>query len=124
MDEIEQRQPRRLVLLRDRHDEPEVGLHERALGGLTLAGGATQLALACCCELAPTGIELDARLVARLDGLGKSNLVVLGQEGVLTDVGEVEANEVFLVPLNALLGQCEPFVPCVGGGRRPASEPT
>ena len=42
---------------------------------------------------------------AALDGLGQPDLVVLGEQRVLPDVGEVEADEIFLVALDALLGQ-------------------
>src|ERR687897_2550349 len=45
LDEVEQRQPRRLVLLGDGDDESEVRLHELALRLLTMAGGAAQIAL-------------------------------------------------------------------------------
>ena len=37
LDQVEQRQARSLVLLGDRHNEPQIGLHERALGLFTLA---------------------------------------------------------------------------------------
>ena len=40
-----------------------------------------------------------------LDGLGQPHLVVLGEEGILPDVGEVETDKIFLVALDALLGQ-------------------
>ena len=105
LDEVEQRQARRLVLLGDRHDEAQVRLHEGALGVLAVAGRAPQLALAGGGEVLAAGLELGARRVARLDGLGQPDLVVLGEQRVLPDVGEVEADEVFLVPLDTLLGQ-------------------
>jgi hypothetical protein len=40
--------------------------------------------------------------VAGLDGLGEADLVVLGEQRVLADVGEVQADEVFFVPLHAI----------------------
>src|SRR5205085_7875418 len=46
LDEIEEGQPRRLVLLRDRADEAQVGLEERALRVLALDGALAELALA------------------------------------------------------------------------------
>ena len=107
LDEVEQRQARRLVLLGDRHHETQVRLHEGALGVLALADGAPQLALACRREVTsasssrPTG-------GAGLDGLGEADLVVLGEQRVLPDVGEVETDEVFLVAFDALLGHCTP----------------
>ena len=54
------------------------------------------------------GLELGRGLVAGLDGLGEADLVVLGQQRVLPDVGEVEPDEVFLVALDTLLGQGAP----------------
>ena len=65
---------------------------------------APQLALAGGRDVLAAGLELGARLVAGLDGLGQPDLVVLGQQRVLPDVGEVETDEVFLVALDALLG--------------------
>ena len=44
-------------------------------------------------------------LASRLDCLGEPNLVILGEKGVLPDVGEIEANEIFLVALDSLLRQ-------------------
>ena len=66
--------------------------------------GAAQLALAAGRDVLAAGLELGAGLVAGLDRLREPDLVVLGQQRVLTDVGEVEADEVFLVALDALLG--------------------
>src|SRR5439155_24433436 len=54
--------------------------------------------------LAPL-LECASRCVARLDGLRQANFVVLGQQRVLPDVGEVEPDEVFLVSLDTLLRQ-------------------
>src|SRR5262249_22198142 len=105
LDEVEEGQARCLVLLGDRDDEAQVRLDEGALRVLALTGRAAQLALAGRRDFLASGLELGARLVAGLDGLRESYLVVLRQEGVLADVGEVEADEVFLVALDALLGQ-------------------
>ena len=49
--------------------------------------------------------QLQLGLAAGLDGLGQADLVVLGQQRVLPDVGQVEPDEVFLVALDALLRQ-------------------
>ena len=43
-----------------------------------------------------------------LDGLGQADLVVLGQQRVLPDVGQVEPDEVFVVALDAFLRQVQP----------------
>ena len=43
------------------------------------------------------------RGVAALDLLGEADLVVLGEQRVLPDIGEIEPDEVFLVPLHTLL---------------------
>ncbi len=86
-----------------RHDETQVRLHEGALGVLALTAGAAQLALASHAELG-AGVELGASLVAGFDRLGEADFVVLGEQRVLTDVGEVETDEVFFVPLDTLFG--------------------
>src|SRR5207248_275471 len=45
-----------------------------------------------------------ARSVAIFDVLGEPNLVVFGQEGILTDVREIEPDQIFFIPLHSLLG--------------------
>jgi hypothetical protein len=45
--------------------------------------------------------------LACFDGLGETNFVILGEEGVLTDVSEVEPDEVFLVAINPILSHPE-----------------
>ena len=103
LDQVEERQARRLVLLGDRHDQAQVRLHERALGVVTLAGRAPQLALLGGRELLAAADQLLARRVARLDLLGEPNLVVLREQRVLPDVGEIQADEIFLVAFDSLL---------------------
>src|SRR5205085_9794284 len=76
-----------------------------ALGGFAAAGLATQLALAGGREILPATLEVLARIVAALDRLGETNFVVFGEQRVLPDIGEVETDEVFLVPLDTLFGQ-------------------
>ncbi len=49
-------------------------------------------------------IEFGDGLVARLDGLGESDLVVLREQRVLPDVGEIETDEVFVVAVDAVFG--------------------
>ena len=44
------------------------------------------------------------RLVAGFDGLRETDLVVLRQQRVLPDVGEVETDEVFVVTVDAIFG--------------------
>ena len=50
------------------------------------------------------GIELGDRFVAGFDGLRETHLVVLGEQRVLPDVGEVETDEVFVVTVDAIFG--------------------
>ena len=95
--------PGRLVLLRDRHHEPQVRLHERALRVVAQAGGAPQLALLRGRERLATAEQLLARRVALLDLLREADLVVLGEQRVLADVGEIEPDEIFFVALDTLL---------------------
>ncbi len=58
----------------------------------------------------PPARELLVRGHACLDGLGQPHLVVFGQQRILADIGQVEADEIFLVALDALLGQGELLV--------------
>ncbi len=67
LDEVEERQARRLVLLGNRDDEPQVRLHERALGVVTLARGAAQLPLLGGGEVLAGGEEVAARGVPAFD---------------------------------------------------------
>src|SRR5262249_18106480 len=90
-------------LLGDRDDESEVRLDEGPLGLLPLAGHLAQLATLRRRQLAAL-VELLTRRVAVLDLLRETDLVVLGQQRVLADVGEVEPDDSFLAALEALLG--------------------
>src|SRR5260221_5513465 len=49
------------------------------------------------------GVQLLAGGVSLFDLLREANLVVLGEQRILPDVGEIEPNQVFLVALNSLL---------------------
>ena len=60
----------------------------------------TQLALLGRRELLAAVVELLVRRHAALDRLGEAHLVVLGEQRVLADVGQIEPNEVFLVALD------------------------
>ena len=103
LDQVEERQARGLVLLGDRHDEAQVRLHERALGVVTLTGRAPQLALLGGSERLAAADQFLARRVALLDLLGEPNLVVLREQRILPDVGEIQADEIFFVALDPLL---------------------
>ena len=105
MDEVEEREPRRLVLLGDRHHQTEVRLDERLLGllaGLDLAPQLTTLGRG---EVLHLGGQVELGGTAPFDGLRQADLVVLGEQRVLPDVGQVEPDQVFLVALDALLRQ-------------------
>jgi hypothetical protein len=93
----------RSVFLRDRDDQPQVGLHERPLRVVTLTGGPAQLALLGRGEILAGGQQVAAGGIAPLDLLGQPNLVVLGEQRVLPDIGQIEPDEIFLVPLDSLL---------------------
>ncbi len=96
LNQVEQGQPRRRVLLGDGHDEAQVGLDEPPLGGppgldllrvvLELLG--RQLAL---------GLG-DRRIgeVPCLDGLGELDLVDVREQRVLTDLPEVLPHQIFV----------------------------
>ena len=55
-------------------------------------------------DVLAAGVEVLDRLLAGLDRLGQPDLVVLGEQGVLADVGEVQAYEVFVIAFNAIFG--------------------
>ena len=104
LDQVEQGQAGRLVLLGDRHDEPQVRLHELTLGLFALAGDAAQLALLGRGDFLAAGVERFDRLFARFDRFGQPDLVVLGEQRVLTDIGQVQAHKVFVVSIDAIFG--------------------
>ena len=105
LNEVEKRKTRGLVLLRDRDNETEVGLHEGALGVVTLFDRALQFALTSNSESLGC-IHFGASGNATLDGLRQTNLVVLREQGVLANVGEVETNEILFVAFNTFLCHC------------------
>ncbi len=109
LDQVEQRQAGRLILLGDRHDETKVRLDEGLLGGVTLAGGAPKLALLGRSQRDLGVVQLAARVGALFDHLGEAHLVVLGEQRILADVGEVEADKVLLVALYAIFRHVVPF---------------
>ena len=107
LDEIEERQTGGLVLLGDGDDETEVGLHEGAFGVVTLLYVALELSLARGGHGA-AGFHLGAGRHTALDGLCETDLIVLREQRVLPDVGEIQTDEIFLVPFNSLLGHASP----------------
>jgi hypothetical protein len=107
LDEVEEGESRCLVLLRDRHHEPEVRLHELTLGLLALSRHPSEFALAGRGEALAAGVEFLDGFLAGLDGLGETDLVVLGEERVLTDVGQVEPDEILIIPVDAIFGHCD-----------------
>ena len=103
LDEVEQGKTRRLVLLGDRHHQAEVRLHEGALGIFTLTDQAPHFALLGGRDFLACGVEVDGGGLAGLDLLGETNLIVLRQQRVLTDIGQVQPDEIFFVALHAIL---------------------
>src|SRR5207248_7638835 len=83
-------------------DEPQVRLDERALGVVTFARGAAQLPLLGGGEVLGGGEEITACGVTAFDLLRQPNLVVLREQRVLPDIGQIEPDEIFLVPLDSL----------------------
>ena len=87
--------PGRLVLLRDRHDQPQVRLHERLLGVLAVARGPAQPSLLGRSQPVAflAGVSLS---VAVLDLFARAGLSSsLWSNGQCPDVGEVETDQVF-----------------------------
>ena len=95
LDQVEQRQASRLVLLGDRDHQAQVGVDERLRRLVTCIGGPQQLAPPAARELAACG-QLGACLPPCLDGLGEADLVILREQLVATDLIQVQANEVLL----------------------------
>ena len=71
--------------------------------------GSAQLALAGGREAWPAASSSAARRLPGLDRLGQADLVVLGEQRVLPDVGQVQPDEVFLVSLDTLFRQDAPL---------------
>src|SRR5207302_2746771 len=95
LDEIQQRQARRLILLGDRDDQSQVGVDE-GLGRLfARVGRAQQLRTLSPGELLTLG-QLGARLSPGLDGLGQADLVILCEQLVAPDLVQIQANEILL----------------------------
>jgi len=105
LDQVEKRQPGRLVLLGDRNDEAEVRLDELLGGVLALADGLTELAALGGRELLG-GLEFGPRRHPGLDGLGEASLVILGQQVMLADVGQIQPNQVFFFAFDTAIGLC------------------
>ncbi len=96
LDEVEQGQARRRVLLGDGHDEAQVRLDEPPLGG---PAGVDLLLVVLTLLRRQLALGLGhVRLgrIARLDGLGKLDLVDVGQERVLADLPEVLPHKVLM----------------------------
>jgi len=91
-----------LVLLRDGNDESQVRLDESPLGVVTIPRAAAELALLPCSEVLAARQQITAGAIPRFDLLRQPHLVVLGEQRVLPDIGQVQPDEIFLVPLDAL----------------------
>ena len=105
LDEVEQRETRRLVLLCDGHHETKVGLHERALRVFTLTSLPAKLAFLGRRDVFATLFEGRSCSGTRLDGFGQSNFIIFGQQRVLANVGQIKTDKVLFIALDALLRQ-------------------
>ena len=65
-------------------------------------GGTAQFTLLGSGEVLADLVELVDRGLAGFDLLGESNFVILGEQHVLTDVGQIQADQVFFVALDAI----------------------
>ena len=100
------RQAGGLVLLRDRNDEPQVGLDKCPLCRLPFSDHPVQLAAAGGGDgLGLRRPELLLGAPTSLDGLCEAYLVVLGEQRILADIGQIQPDEIFLVALNSLFRQ-------------------
>ena len=105
LNEVEKRKTRGLILLRDRDNETEVGLHEGALCIVALFDRTFQFAFASNSE-GLGGVHFGASGNTALDGLRQTNFVVLREQGVLANVSEIETNEILFVAFNTFLCHC------------------
>ena len=109
LDEVEKWQTRSLVLLRDRYDQTKVGLHEGAFGFFTAAEIAVEFAALGRGEFIGA-LERNSCFGALFDGLCQTNFVILSQQRVLTNIGEIQPDEIFFVPLNTFFGHGHPIL--------------
>ena len=100
------------------------------MGVVSLTGGAAQLTLLARSEIFASGQEVAASGVAAFDLLRQPNLVVLGEQRVLPDVGQIEPDEIFLVPLDRAMTMLDSLARPTAeraercGLRRPSVGPT
>ena len=105
LDQVEQGEPGSLLLLRNGHDQSQVRLHQRLR---SLVPDAIQFAQL----LRPrrregvAGLELRPRVAAVFDRTRQPNLVVPGEQGVSTDVMEVQPDEVLIFAVDSHLRHC------------------
>src|SRR6202041_2027492 len=88
------------------NDEPEVGLHELALGGVAAHDVSTELTATRRGDRLRGLLQLLERASAGFDVLSETNLVILVQQRILPDVGEIEPYEVFLITFDTFFSQC------------------
>ena len=123
LDQVQEGQSRRLVLLGDRHHQAQVGRHEGLLGRASAAITIVRNSRCGAAVVDPLAVALasSAGIPAGLDGLGQPGLVVLGEQRVLPDVRQVEPDEVLVVPFDAFLrqGSAEPSRTTWCGSPRP-----
>ena len=103
LDQIEQWQLRGLILLGDGDHQAQVGRDEGLGGLLAVVDPATQLPLAGRRD-PRSPVQFTSGLPGDFDGLGQSGLGVLGEQGMLTDVVQIEADQV-LVGLRSTLNR-------------------
>jgi hypothetical protein len=114
LDEVEQGQTGRLVLLGNGDHQSKVGLDKVALGGVATVRGALQgqlLAGRNLDFLVGLGrVQLGLGLATFFDGLGQADFIVLGQKGILANVREIEPYQVLIITINAIFSHGLPFV--------------
>ena len=97
LDQVEQRNSGRLVLLGDRHHEAQVREHERVVrGGAEAHGSLVRASLGWAHRRRAFG-ELIPRGARLFDQTGEAGLVFLGQQGMTPDVRHVQVNQVLVI---------------------------
>ena len=79
-------------------------MYELTLGLFSLAGDPTELAFLGRSDTLAARVERLDRLFPGFDRFRETDLVVFREQRVLPDVGQVQANEVFIVTVDTIFG--------------------
>jgi len=69
-----------------------------------LLGGPPKLTLLGSCHFLAGRIQIDDCRLTGFDQFRQPDLIILGEERVLPDIGQVQANQILFIAINAILG--------------------